>query len=178
MGEGSPPGGGQGGGQRRSPEGVDGAGQGPFRADADGQADQQLDQVGLAGRLGGDGPGVVEVDQPGPSVVVHDHALAAQVAVGDAGLVQGGHLPPGGGQGVVTDVGRAGLLQRAARDHPLHQQPRPVAVLAGQHHPRGPDPGRAGEQAEVGLALDLLEGRAGASPARLGPAPEQRRQTR
>ena len=142
-GEGGRGGGGQGGGQRLAPQGVGGAGHGAVGAEPHGQADEELGQVGLAQALGGDRGGVVEVDQPGPPVGVDDHAVAAQVAVGDARLVEAGHLLPGGLQGGVADGRRVGLLQRAAGDQPLHQQPRPVAVRPGQDHLWGADPAEA-----------------------------------
>ena len=65
----------------------------------------------------------------------------------------------------------------AAGDQPLHQQPRPVAVRPGQDHPWRADPGRGGQQAQVGFALDLLEG-GRCPPARLGPRGASIRQTR
>ena len=132
LGEGGRGGGGQGGGQRLAAQGVDGAGHGPVRAEP--QAARLISSSTRSAwrrRSGATAVAWSKSTSQGRPSGVDDHAVAAQVAVGDAGLVEAGHLlarrparvasPTSAGSASSSD--RPGIIRCTSSPDPLPYGP-------------------------------------------------------
>ncbi len=78
----------------RATEGVHSGSDRPFGADHDAERREHLRNVGVEEAVGDGDLREPEVDQPGGTVVLHEHVRSAQVAVCGPVVAQQGHLGP------------------------------------------------------------------------------------